>query len=75
MPDSSHGDILIENGYIVCKEADEPFILKIDHITKVAYLIIDDRIEFSMKNGKSFDIPCPFNHFETLISAIVNLKK
>ena len=74
MPDSSHGDILIENGYIVCKEADKPFILRIDHITKVAYLIRDNRVEFSTSNGQPFDIPCPFNHFETLIDAIVNPK-
>ncbi len=65
--------IEISRGYIVARGEDKPFILKIDHITKVAYLITDNRIEFSTSNGQVFDIPCQFDEFNALIDTIASL--
>ncbi len=74
MPNSSERTIIIAHGYIVAKEEDKPFILKIDHITKVAYLFQNNRVEFSTSNGQVFDIPYPLEHFETLFDGIVNYR-
>ncbi len=78
MSDLSQPDITIEGGYIICKEEERtPFIIRIDHITKIAFESHRGRngeVTIFANNNISEDVACTKKQFEELINDIAKIK-